>query len=110
MHKTYDYSPYDRATPLGTDYSLGDQLALNHFRAHIGEPRWDALVYHAQHNGFPTKEFFRDTCAIMLEVEGRPVEAFIRKYLAELPETGTPLVLPLSEVAGEAAPSHPLSD
>lgn len=90
--KTFDYSTLPE--------DVRDSVALNHFAQHVGEIRWASLVAHAEAGNFPTKEYFRDTCAILLEVEDFPVEAFVRKYLSSLPEQGQPLVVkvePLTE-------------
>lgn len=78
-----DYSPFDTLDPTKV---LGDKIALNHFAQHLGETRWQNLLHHASRGNIPSKEYFRDLCAIILEIEGRPVEAFIRTFLSTLPD------------------------
>lgn len=78
MHTTIDYSSLSLAD--------GDAAALNHFAQHLGTPRWETLLTAAKQGTFPSKDYFRDLASVMLEVEGRPVEAFIRTYLSDLPD------------------------
>lgn len=79
--RTFDYSSFSQEE--------GDAIALNHFAQHLGEVRWASLVTSAKTGTIPTKEYFRDLCGALLEVEGRPVEAFIRAFLSHLPEAGS---------------------
>lgn len=81
-----------------TDPDQRDAVALVDFVQHIGTTRFQTLVRMTQEGKVPSLQYLRDTCAIMLEVEGFPVEAFIRKYAAGIPEDGQSLVVPVAEV------------
>lgn len=85
MHYEIDYAK------IGADEEERDDKAINDLAEWLGNDRWQVLLNAPNDpSSFSSKNNIRFVLDCICGVSGRPVEAYIRRYFADLPESLAP--------------------
>jgi len=73
-------------TPISNLETDLDLAAIDELRQILGPDVYDLCLDAAVKGQWATKQFARDSFALLRGIQGRPVEAFIRAFLPNIPE------------------------